>query len=300
MKKGIIHGIGAYLCWGLFPIFWKQLHDVDALQVIAHRIVWSFFTLLISIALLSRITAFRKSAFSTRLILTYVAAAVLIGINWMIYVWGVNSGHIVETSLGYFINPLFSVLFGVVFFKERLRLWQWIPIGIATCGVLFLSFSVGTFPWIAISLAISFSLYGLVKKIAPLNPLFGMTLETGLLLIPALIFLFYLESGNEGAFLHSGIKTSFLLFLAGIITTVPLLLFASAAQKIPLSLIGVLQYMAPSLQLICGVFIYHESFSSNQFIGYGIIWFALIIFATDGFLNFKQVSKVLEVPVLKP
>ena len=283
MNKGVLHAIGAYVCWGLVPIFWKQLHEVDSLQVIAHRIVWSVVTLVVVMGFVSSWSDFRKAAASRNVLLLYAAASVLVAINWLIYVWAVNSGHIVETSLGYFINPILSVLLGVIFFKERLRIWQWIPIGLAACGVLYLSFALGSVPWIAVSLACSFSIYGAIKKIAPLNPLFGLTLETSLLLIPALIFLCLLESKGSGVFLHSDAKISGLLVLGGAITTFPLLLFGSAAQKIPLSTIGMLQYLAPTLQFLCGVVIYKEGFSSDQFIGYGMVWLALIILGMNSY-----------------
>jgi chloramphenicol-sensitive protein RarD len=213
-----------------------------------------------------------------------LVAAVLIGVNWLTYVWAVNAGFIVETSLGYFINPLLSVLMGVVFLRERLRPWQWAPLGLATAGVLYLTLAYGSPPWIALTLAFSFGFYGLAKKTAPLGSLYGLALETGFLFLPALAFLGYAEAAGQGAFLHSGPLPDLLMIGAGVVTTMPLLLFASAAQRIPLSLVGVLQYIAPTIQFLLGVVVYHEPFTPSQMIGFGLVWIALALFAGEGLL----------------
>ncbi|PIX47884.1 MAG: EamA family transporter RarD, partial [Anaerolineae bacterium CG_4_8_14_3_um_filter_59_70] len=189
MNKGIWYAVGAYAVWGLFPIYWKWLHQVPALQLLSHRIGWSFFLLLAVILATRQWQAFRAAALNRRVLRIYLIAAVLIGVNWLTYVWAVNAGFIVETSLGYFINPLLSVLMGVLFLRERLRAWQWVPIGMATAGVLYLTFAYGALPWIALTLAFSFGLYGLIKKVAPLSSLYGLTLETGILFLPALAYL---------------------------------------------------------------------------------------------------------------
>lgn len=288
MNKGIIHGLLAYVAWGLFPIFWKQLHEVESFQVVAHRVVWSFVFLAGFLVLMGRTGKFPFPLPSNSILKTYLLAGCLIGINWFLYVWAVNSGHIVESSLGYFINPLFNVLLGMAFFQERLRLWQWIPLGLAGLGVLYLSLALGSFPWIAITLAISFSFYGMVKKRAPLPPVQGLAIETTVLLIPAFGFLVYKEMAGFGAFLHVGSKIDILLIVTGLVTTFPLLLFASAAQKIPLSVIGILQYVSPTLQFLCGVLIYDEDFTMRQFLGYGLVWLALLIFTIDGFFHYQR------------
>ena len=190
----------------------------------------------------------------------------------------------VETSLGYFINPLLSVLLGVLFLREKLRPWQWVPIGLAAIGVIYVAFSYGQFPWIALTLAISFGLYGLVKKMAPLGSLYGLTLETGLLFLPAVVFLVFMEGQGQGAFLHSPAVSNLLMVGAGLVTTVPLLMFASAAQRIPLSMVGILQYITPTLQFILGVFLYREPFNLSLLIGFSIVWLALLIFWGENFL----------------
>ena len=282
MNKGILHGILAYALWGLFPIFWKQLSEVEAFQIIGHRIIWSF-AILFGVSVFIQRKSLKEMIPSFPNLKIYTAASILIGINWFLYVWAVNSGHIVESSLGYFINPLLSVLFGILFFKERLRTGQILPLILATTGVLYLSFALDSVPWIALSLAFSFGLYGVVKKLAPLHPIQGLTLETGILVLPALIFLIQRQVIGEGAFLHIDIRTNFLLIAAGIITTLPLLFFASAARKIPMSMLGFLQYLSPSLQFLCGILIYKEAFAREQFIGYGLVWLSLAIFALEGF-----------------
>jgi chloramphenicol-sensitive protein RarD len=228
--------------------------------------------------------AFRVTALTPSVVRIYFAAALLIGINWLVYVWAVNSGFIIEASLGYFINPLLSILLGVIFLRERLRSWQWVPIGLSALGVLYLTFTYGRLPWIALTLAFSFGLDGLVKNTAPLGSLFGLTLETGLLFLPALLYLVYSNGIGQGAFLHTGAGSDLLMVGAGLITTAPLLLFASAVHRIPLSLVGILQFITPTLQFLLGALIYREPFTYDQLIGFGMVWVALIIFGIEGFL----------------
>lgn len=283
MKKGILYGIGAYALWGFFPIYWKLLHHVPALQLLSHRIVWSFL-LLSGVILLNRQWTDFRATFTPRNIRIYLLAALLIGGNWWMYVWAVNAGHIVETSLGYFINPLVSVLLGLVVLREKLRPAQWVPIILAFTGVVYLTVTFGRLPWIALTLAFTFGFYGLVKKIAPLSSLYGLTLETGILFAPALVFLGVAQANGTGAFLHTGATADGLMFGAGVVTTIPLLMFASAAKRIPLTMIGVLQYLAPTIQFLLGVFVYREPFDSTQWIGFGLVWLALLIFWGENYL----------------
>ncbi len=283
MKKGILYGIGAYVLWGFFPLYWKVLHQVSALQVIGHRIGWSFIVLIIFILITKQWQEFRSVAFNAKTIGIYAVASVLLSINWLIYVWGVNAGFIVETSLGYFINPLLSVLLGVLFLRERLRPAQWIPVILAAIGVIYLTVVYGRLPWIALSLAFSFGIYGLVKKLAPLGSLYGLTLETAIVFPIALIYLIFVEANDTGAFLHAGARVDLFLAGAGIVTTIPLLMFASAAKQIPLTMMGILQYIAPTLQFFIGIFIYKEPFDQSHLIGFGIVWVALIIFWVENF-----------------
>jgi chloramphenicol-sensitive protein RarD len=284
MSKGILYGIGAYALWGFFPIYWKLLHAVPAEQVIGHRIGWSFILLLAYILLAGQWKEFRSVAFKWRTIGTYSIAAVLLSFNWFIYVWGVNAGFIVETSLGYFINPLLSVLLGVLFLRERLRPWQWVPVGLAALGVAYLTFAYGRLPWIALSLAFTFGFYGFVKKLSPLGSLYGLTLETGIVFPIALAYLAFVGVTGSGAFLQNGTLVDVLLIGAGLVTTIPLLMFASAAKQIPLTGVGLLQYISPTLQFLIGVLVYKETFDRSRFIGFGIVWVALIIFAAENYL----------------
>jgi chloramphenicol-sensitive protein RarD len=288
MKRGILYGIGAYALWGLFPAYWKMLQHVPAAQLIAHRVFWSFTLLTLFIVLSGRKEQFLQKVKQRRVLLIYLAAAVLIGINWSVYVWAVNAGYIVESSLGYFINPLINVLLGVVFLRERLRPLQWLPIALAAAGVVYLTVSYGKLPWIALTLACSFGIYGLVKKTAPLNSVNGLTLETGYLLLPAIGVLLTAEFNGTGAFLHTGLRADLLMFGAGFATTIPLLMFASAAQRIPLSMMGILQYLAPTLQLLLGVLVYHEPFTRTQWVGFGAVWLALAIYSIEGFYHRYQ------------
>jgi chloramphenicol-sensitive protein RarD len=284
MNKGILNGIAAYAMWGVFPIYWKLLHEVPALQVIGHRISWSFILLILFILLTKQWKDFRSSALTPKTLGIYSVAGVLLTVNWLVYVWGVNAGFIVETSLGYFINPLFNVLLGVLFLRERLRPTQWIPVGLAAAGVTYLTVAYGRLPWIALSLAFSFGFYGLVKKLAPLGSLYGLTLETAIVFPVALIYLASVGFSSAGAFLQKGAHIDLLLIGAGAVTTIPLLMFASAARQIPLTVIGLLQYIAPTIQFLIGVLLYKEPFDHAHLIGFGIVWIALIIFWVENLM----------------
>lgn len=283
MNKGILSGIAAYALWGFFPIYWKLLQGVPAPQLLGHRIAWSFLLLMVVIFFTRQWNDFR-STLNARTFQIYFIAAILIGVNWLTYVWAVNAGFIVETSLGYFINPLLSVLMGVIFLRERLRAVQWIPVALAALGVAYLTFAYGRLPWIALLLAFTFGFYGLTKKLAPLGSVFGLTLETGILFLPAVLYLGLAETNGSAAFLRSGPTADLLMIGAGVVTTIPLLLFASAAKQIPLSMIGILQYLAPTIQFLIGVLVYKEPFDRSRLIGFGIVWLALIIFWVESFL----------------
>jgi chloramphenicol-sensitive protein RarD len=281
MRKGIWRAVGAYGVWGLLPLYWRALHQVSALQLISHRMVWSSVLITGILLVQRRLRSFLSEAFSAKTLLVYGAAALLLGVNWLTYVWAVNAGFVVETSLGYFINPLLSVLLGVFFYAEKLRPMQWTSVGLAAAGVTYLAFDYGRLPWIALVLAFSFALYGLVKKSAPLASLDGLALETGLLFVPATTILVLAERSGSGAILGADWKMLALLVGTGVVTTVPLLMFASAAKTIPLLLIGILQYIAPTLQFLIGVFVFREAVSLHTLVGFGIVWAALVLFATD-------------------
>jgi chloramphenicol-sensitive protein RarD len=293
-KSGMAFAIGAYILWGLFPIYWKWLRHVSATQVIGHRITWSFIMVLVFILATRQFNKFYRVAFTWRSLWVYSLASGLIGTNWLVYVWAVNSDLIIEASLGYFIFPLLSIVLGVVFLHEHLRPFQWFSIGIAAIGVFYLSIIYGRLPWIALTLASTFGIYGLVKKLAPLNSLFGLAVETGILFIPSVVYLFYMDASGGGWFLRGNIITNFLLVGAGAITTIPLLLFSSAAKILPLSMIGILQYIAPTIAFLLGVLVYKETFDIAQLIGFGFVWLALALFAADGLWVRRTMPKVLK------
>jgi chloramphenicol-sensitive protein RarD len=286
-NKGIWFAVGCYVIWGVFPIYWKMLQAVPAMQIVAHRLVWSvvFVALLLTI---SRQWQGLKKVFNLRMFVLYLLSGALLTVNWLVYIYGVNAGFVVETSLGYFINPLVSVLFGVVIFHERLPLTKWIAIGLAALGVVYLTVSYGALPWIALTLAVSFGLYGLVKKLSPLNALHGLSLETAAMFLPSLGYLMFVQAQGTGVFGQVGPGTLFLILFSGVVTAIPLLLFASAAHEIPLSMIGFLQYIAPTLQFLLGVFAYGESFNRERLVGFGIIWLALLLFSVGGFYERRK------------
>lgn len=276
--------------WGFFPVYFKALHAVPAQQVVFHRVVWSFLFLALVISLRGEWRSMRRAIRRPRTLVLYTLAAVLLAINWLVYVWAVNAGHVVETSLGYYINPLLNVALGVILLREKLRLLQWLPVGLAAAGVLYLTLQFGTLPWIALALASSFGLYGLVKKLSPLNSLHGLSLETAILFLPALGFLLFAESQGRGAFAHVGWTANLLLGVSGVVTSIPLLLFATAARSIPLSLLGILQYIAPTSQFLLGVLLYKEPFTQVQLVGFSMIWLALFIFSIEGFIARRRLA----------
>jgi chloramphenicol-sensitive protein RarD len=282
MNKGVWFGIGAYGLWGFLPIYWKAVQAVPSTEIVAHRTVWS----LVFVALLLTSKGqwgWLKTVWKNpRTLLIVFASGTILGINWLIYIWGVNAGFVVETSLGYFINPLVNVLLGVLFLGEKMRRWQWVAIGLAATGVLYLTISYGSLPWIALVLAFTFGFYGLLKKKTSLNSLEGLSLETALLAVPALFYLLFLEASGAGSFGHTNQTISLLLVFTGVATGLPLLFFAAAARRIPLSTMGLLQYMAPTIQLFLGVFLYGEPFSPVRLIGFSFIWLALLIYSAEG------------------
>ncbi len=280
MRQGLIAAACAYLIWGLFPIYWKQLAMVPATQVMAHRIVWCLLFVAAWLILREGLGWLRR--LPARLLAMLAGSAVLIAVNWWLYIWAVNAGHIVETSLGYFINPLVSVLLGVLVLRERLHPMQWLAVGIAALGVLWLTWQAGRMPWIALCLAFSFGGYGLIRKLAVVPSVQGLAVESGLLFLPALAFLAWSEQRGSGVFGHAGGRVDLLLAMSGLVTALPLVLFAIGARRIPLSTIGILQYLAPSLQLICGVLLYGEPFTRVQAVGFACIWMALVLYAADG------------------
>lgn len=303
LRRGYLYGLVAYACWGFFPLYFKLLRPAGALEILAHRVVWSavFVALLLSaVRGWRRIAALRHRR---RTLGGIALAAALIAVNWGVYIYGVNSAHVVETSLGYFITPLISVAFGLMLFGEQLRTPQWAAIGLGAAAVVVLTVDYGRLPWIALTLAVSFACYGLVKKRLGLPPTDGLFVESGLLAAPGLAYLGWLIAAGHSTFGHGSAGHSSvghgsvghgsaghtaLLLASGAITAVPLLLFAASANRIPMTGLGILQYVAPILQLFCGVVIYHEPMPTAQLLGFGLVWLALIIFTWDALVAARR------------
>ena len=275
----------SYALWGFFPIYWKALAGLSSLQLICHRIVWSFVLLAVLVARSAELHTVWQSILSPRIVAIYAVAAVAIATNWLIFVWAVGVSQIVQISLGYFINPLLSVVLGMIVFHERLRPLQWLSVALAASGVVYLTLALGAVPWIALSLAATFGTYSLMKKVAPLSPVHGLAFETGILFVPAALYLIVEAAAGRGAFMHSGTLRNLLMLGSGPVTTVPLLMFAAGVRHIPLSLVGMLQYINPTMQITIGVMLYREPFTRAQFVGFGLVWSALALFAIEGYVT---------------
>jgi chloramphenicol-sensitive protein RarD len=281
-RRGLIYGATAYLLWGLFPLYWPLLKPASALEILAHRMLWSLGVVAI---LLWRTRAWanvRAGLADRRKRWLLAGAAVVITSNWGTYIWAVNANHVVETSLGYFINPLFTIVLGVVFLHERLRRMQWVAVGIASVAIVVLTVGYGRLPWIALVLATSFGLYGYFKKRAAVGALESLAIETGYLAIPALTTLVVIDVRGDLAFGRHGPGNVTLLVLTGLITAIPLLFFGAATRRLPLSVIGLLQYLAPVLQFLVGVTVDHERMPPERWAGFALVWVALIVLTTDG------------------
>ncbi|WP_456277365.1 EamA family transporter RarD [Bacillus sp. AK128] len=278
---GIAATAGSYLIWGFLPLYWKLVSDVSPGEILAHRIVWSFIFMLLILLAVGKIRQLKvdlKGLLTNRKrLLGISAASIVISINWGIYIWAVNTDHVIQASLGYYINPLISILLGILVLKEKLTIWQTISFILATIGVINLTIYFGTVPWVALALAISFGFYGLIKKMIQLGALVGLAIETLLILPFALLFLGSVHIGGEGVY-SADWNLSLLLMGGGIATAVPLLLFASGAKRIPLSMVGFLQYIAPTIMLLLGVFLYKEPFTEAHLASFICIWTALTIY----------------------
>ncbi|WJF90886.1 EamA family transporter RarD [Paraburkholderia bonniea] len=281
MNPGVIYAFLAFVIWGLFPVYFKALHQISALEMLAHRMVWSMLFLFVVLTVRQQWRWLGPVLRDRRLLARFAASAVLLSTNWGLYIWAVNAGHIVEASLGYFINPLVNVLFGFGFLHERLRRVQWLAVALAAAGVLWLTWQNGQPPWISLALALTFGGYGLLRKTAKLGALEGLTLETMLLFPLAVVYLGLMAAQGESGFADASLGIKLLLVLAGPITAVPLLLFAAGARRIQLSLLGLIQYITPSLQLLLGVLIYQEAFGEVRLVGYGAIWAALALYSLE-------------------
>jgi len=286
VRRGLILGATAYLLWGLFPLYFPLLQPAGALEVLAHRMVWS---LLVSAVVLTVVRGWRHiRQMPAKVWLLVLAGASLIAVNWGIYIWAVNADHVVDAALGYFINPLVTVLFGVLIFRERLRVVQWVAVGLGALAVTVLAVAGGAFPWVAVSLAASFACYGLVKKVIPLPPTASLTAEGMVQLLPALGYLLFLTLTGASTLTTQGAGHVLLLASSGVVTCVPLLAFAAAAQALPLSVLGLMQYLTPVAQFLLGVFWFHEAMPAYRWFGFVLVWAALCVFTFDALRQAKN------------
>ncbi|WP_268795151.1 EamA family transporter RarD [Sphingobium sp. Leaf26] len=279
--------LGAYGLWGLLPLFFRLLHHVDPVEIVTQRILWSLLLILTIVAVRKGLPAFVTALRDRRLVLPLAGSAIMIGINWLTYVWAVNEGHIVAASLGYFLNPLVNVTLGVLVLKEKLRRPQMLAIAVASVGVAILAASALTTLWISLSLAFSFAFYGLLRKLTPVAPMTGLGVETALLTPLAIAYLLWELSHGGTGFGQDG-PTTALLIISGAVTTVPLVLFAMAAQRLPMATLGLMQYVAPTLQFLCGVLLFGETLSGGQMASFGLIWIGLLLFAGDGIATARR------------
>ncbi|MCC5465789.1 EamA family transporter RarD [Pelosinus baikalensis] len=297
LKRGLTSAIGAYFLWGILPIYWKLVSNVSAQEVIAHRVFWSLLFMLAVVILMNRKKQLYEEitqllAAPTQL-LALMIGTIFITLNWFIFIWAVNNNRVIETSLGYYISPLVSILLGILFFRERLSLGQSIAVILAASGVLYMTMHFGSVPWAAICLALSFGLYGLCKKKAVLSPITSITLETLIVAPFAFLYLLYLGYNGSGSF--DGLSlTSLFLVGGGIVTPIPLLLFANSANRLSLTMLGFIQYLAPTISLLLGIFLYHEAFTIVHAVSFGLIWAALLVFSLAGTKFFLRSEILLQ------
>jgi chloramphenicol-sensitive protein RarD len=289
----VAFGAAAYGLWGLFPLYWSLLAAAGALETLAHRMIWSLLVIVVIVAWTRRWLPLRAVLRDRRQVGLLTLAALLISANWGGYIWGVTHGRVVETALGYFTGPLVSVLLGVLLLGERLRRAQWTAAGLGVAAIVVLVVGYGEVPWIALVLAFSFSTYGLVKKLAGVPAIESLAVETGVMLLPALAYVVVLEATGTGTFVSHGVGHTLLLVAGGLVTMVPMLAFSVAAVRIPLSMVGLLQYLAPVLQFAFGVLVFHEHMPLERWLGFAIVWLALIVLTIDG-------TRAMRAPVAAP
>ena len=290
-QQDSLHGVGyasaAFLIWGLSPIYWKVLRNIPAFEIIMHRVIWSFLFLIIILVFQRRLNELIAALKNRRTYLILFPTTILLGFNWFIYIWAVNNEHILQASLGYFINPLINVLLGMFFLKERLRPLQAVSLVLAGIGVLYLTFHYGAFPWIALSLAFAFGFYGLIRKVAPVSSLVGLSVEMLFLAVPALAYIVFLDNNGTGALFRISIKIDLFLMGAAFLTALPLLLFTRGARRLNLSTLGFLQYLSPSCMFLLGVYLYNEPLLNAQILTFVLIWTALLIYSTDSAMYYR-------------
>lgn len=291
MNTGILAAIGAFTLWGFLPLYLKSIEHAGPIEIMAHRIVWSLLFVVMLLSIRQQWGWIKQLRQSPRLLGIACICAVLLSTNWLTYIWAVTSGYIIEASLGYFINPLLNVVLGMIFLGERLRHVQWLALAIATAGVLYMTITYGQPPWIALILAFSFGFYGLIRKRSALGSIEGLTLETVVIVLPALAYLLYLGSQGQGQFGQDSWGDDLLLVGTGIATALPLIWFAYGAQRITLTQLGLLQYIGPSIQLVIAIVLFNEPFTGPRVVGFGLIWLALALYSAEGIYNRRTTLK---------
>jgi chloramphenicol-sensitive protein RarD len=295
-RRGLGYGAAAYLLWGVFPLFWPLLEPAGTLEILAQRMLWSLLVMLAVLAATGGFGGVRAVLHDRRRTGLLATAAVLVSVNWGTYIYGTNSGHVVETSLGYFINPLFTILLGVVVLGERLRRAQWAAVAIGAVAVAVITIDYGRLPWIALTLATSFGLYGFCKKRAGVGAVDSLAIETGVMVVPAALTLVVIGAQGDLVFGRHGVGNALLIASTGVVTAVPLLLFAAATSRLPLSVLGLLQYLAPVLQFSMGVFVRHESVPFTEYVGFCLVWLALAVLIVDGLRAQRRRANPAAVP----
>lgn len=289
MNRGLLYTLGAYILWGFSPIFWKFLVSVPVVQTTGHRVVWAFVLASLAVSLQGGWQTIRRTLHHPLTVLTFIATGLLLIINWLVYVYAVNTQQVLATSLGYFIYPIFNVMLGVVILRERLRPGQWLAVAIAAVGVTYIAISYGSVPWISLALPLTFGFYGLLRKVARLNSIQGLTVEMAFMTPFVLAFL-YLTAGNPDLAAPMNLRNLIFFILGGAVTATPLLLFSAGARRVPLTAVGLFQYIAPTIQFIISIFVFQEPFDLTQFLGFCIVWFALLLFIGEGIMTRRRTA----------
>jgi len=292
-KQGLIFAFSAYIMWGIAPLYFKALHDIAPLDIVLHRVLWSFLFIFLIIVLSKGFRRVRAVFKQPKKLGMLVVTSIIIAINWLIFIWAVNNDRMLDASLGYYINPIFNVVLGTLFLNEKLRKMQWVAVGLAVLAVLIELLAFGSIPWVSLALAVSFGIYGLMRKKIQVDAISGLFIETLILLPIALSYMTFIDSSSL-SLLGGDLSASLLIIASGIVTTLPLLAFAAAAIRIPLSTLGFIQYIGPSLMLLMAVFIYNEPLPAHKLITFGFIWFALVVYTVDGYRFSRKATPAID------
>ncbi|WP_030676195.1 EamA family transporter RarD [Streptomyces rimosus] len=292
-RTGLVYGTAAYVMWGLLPLYWHLLGDLAPAEILAHRMVWSLPVAVVILAALRRWSWVRELVRQPKRLGLVLVCAAVISVNWFLYIWAVNSGHVLEASLGYFINPLVSIAFGVLVLRERLRPLQWTAVGVGTAAVVVMAVAYGKVPWISLTLAFTFATYGLVKKGVKLGGIEGFSAETAMQFLPALGILIFLGTRGEVGFTSGGVGQMLLLMGCGVATALPLIAFGASAVRLPLSVLGMLQYLAPTFQFVLGLLVFHEEMPPERWAGFGLVWLALVVLTYDAIRTARSARTAL-------